>query len=52
MSEWKECRIKDISYLKNGKKRPIGKGVYPVYGGNGIEYNKQSKGVRKRKNKI
>ena len=47
MSEWKECRIKDISYLKNGKKRPIGKGVYPVYGGNGIidysnDYNNKS----------
>lgn len=47
MSEWKECRIKDISYLKNGKKRPIGKGLYPVYGGNGIidysnDYNNKS----------
>lgn len=47
MSEWKECLIKDISYLKNGKKRPIGKGLYPVYGGNGIidysnDYNNNS----------
>lgn len=34
--EWKECTIKDVSILKNGKKRPSSKGCIPVYGGNGI----------------
>lgn len=47
MCEWKECQIKDISFLKNGKKRPLSKGLYPVYGGNGIidfsnDYNNSS----------
>ena len=40
--EW----LSDYLQFKNGKKRPSGKGTYPVYGGNGIldyadEYNQE-----------
>lgn len=34
--EWKECTIKDIAILRNGKKRPLIDGNIPVFGGNGI----------------
>jgi len=34
--EWKEVRLGDISFLKNGKKRPLTTGAIPVYGGNGV----------------
>jgi type I restriction enzyme S subunit len=36
MEEWKEYRLKDITIMKNGKKRPQNSGQFPVYGGNGI----------------
>ncbi len=36
MEEWKEYKLGEIAIMKNGKKRPQCKGVYPVYGGNGI----------------
>ena len=36
MTEWKEYRLREITVMKNGKKRPQSNGVYPVYGGNGI----------------
>ena len=36
MEEWKEYRLGEITVMKNGKKRPQEKGLYPVYGGNGI----------------
>ena len=36
MEEWKEYKICEITIMKNGRKRPLEKGTYPVYGGNGI----------------
>lgn len=36
MSERKVCKLRDISIMRNGQKRPKGGGEYPVYGGNGI----------------
>lgn len=47
MSEWKEYKLGDIAIMKNGKKRPNNKGIYPVYGGNGImdycnDYNSEA----------
>ena len=36
MEEWKEYRLGDVCIMKNGRKRPIEEGEYPVYGGNGI----------------
>ena len=36
MEEWKEYKLGEITIMKNGKKRPQNKGLYPVYGGNGI----------------
>ena len=36
MSERKVCKLRDISIMRNGQKRPKGSGEYPVYGGNGI----------------
>ena len=36
MEEWKECKLGEITLMKNGKKRPQNNGCYPVYGGNGI----------------
>lgn len=36
MEEWKEVKLGEITLMKNGKKRPVNKGVYPVFGGNGI----------------
>ena len=46
MEEWRKYKLADITIMKNGKKRPQGEGVYPVYGGNGImdysnDYNAQ-----------
>lgn len=43
-SEWRLCRLSEITDFKNGKSRPKDNGVFPVYGGNGIldytnEYN-------------
>jgi type I restriction enzyme S subunit len=47
MEEWKEYKLADITIMKNGKKRPNCKGVFPVYGGNGImdycgDYNSEA----------
>ena len=39
MEEWKEYKLNEITTMKNGKKRPQGFGVFPVYGGNGIMDN-------------
>ena len=39
MEEWKEYKLSEITTMKNGKKRPQGFGVFPVYGGNGIMDN-------------
>ena len=36
MEEWKEYKLGDVCIMKNGRKRPIDEGEYPVYGGNGI----------------
>lgn len=37
---WQEVKLGDVCKFQNGKKRPKNKGVYPVYGGNGIlEYS-------------
>ena len=36
MEEWKEYRLREITVMKNGKKRSQNTGIYPVYGGNGI----------------
>lgn len=36
MEEWKDYKLGEITIMKNGKKRPQNKGLYPVYGGNGI----------------
>ena len=36
MKEWKEYKLREITTMKNGKKRPKENGSYPVYGGNGI----------------
>lgn len=36
MEEWKEYKLGDLTTMKNGKKRPVNNGQYPVYGGNGI----------------
>ncbi len=36
MEEWREYRLGEITFMKNGKKRPHLEGSYPVYGGNGI----------------
>ena len=36
MEEWKEYKLRELTVMKNGKKRPIGNGSFPVYGGNGI----------------
>ena len=36
MENWKEYKIAELVSMKNGKKRPISKGIYPVFGGNGI----------------
>ena len=46
MEEWKEYKLGDLTTMKNGKKRPVNDGQYPVYGGNGImdysnEYNSE-----------
>ena len=42
MEEWKEYKLSEIATMKNGKKRPQGFGVFPVYGGNGIMDNADS----------
>ena len=34
--EWRQGTLGEIILFKNGKKRPQGSGVIPVYGGNGI----------------
>ena len=36
MEEWKDYKLREITNMKNGKKRPHNNGVFPVYGGNGI----------------
>ena len=36
MEEWREYKLGEITFMKNGKKRPHLEGSYPVYGGNGI----------------
>ena len=36
MEDWKEYKIAELVSMKNGKKRPMTKGKYPVFGGNGI----------------
>jgi len=36
MTNWKECKLGDIADFKNGKSRPLDKGNFPIYGGNGI----------------
>ena len=36
MTNWKTYKLSEITIMRNGKKRPKNKGVYPVYGGNGI----------------
>ena len=36
MTEWKTYKLSDITIMRNGKKRPNTRGIYPVYGGNGI----------------
>lgn len=36
MKEWKEYKLRELTFMKNGKKRPVGNGTFPVYGGNGI----------------
>ena len=42
MEQWKVYILKDLTILKNGKKRPNGNGKFPVYGGNGImDYTNQ-----------
>ena len=33
---WKNAFLSDFIYFKNGKKRPLRTGEFPVYGGNGI----------------
>lgn len=33
---WRECRMADVMIFGNGKERPKTKGIYPIYGGNGI----------------
>ena len=44
---WKKVRLGEVIIFRNGKKRPIAKGKFPVYGGNGIldytyEFNYES----------
>lgn len=36
MSDWKEYKLRELTIMKNGKKRPQSGGNYPVFGGNGI----------------
>lgn len=36
MSEWKQALLSEFIQFKNGKKRPLGRGTIPVYGGNGV----------------
>ncbi|MBP1920413.1 restriction endonuclease subunit S [Youngiibacter multivorans] len=36
MGEWMQASLSEYIQFKNGKKRPSGIGVLPVYGGNGI----------------
>ena len=36
VSDWKKAPLSDFIQFKNGKKRPVNIGIYPVYGGNGI----------------
>jgi type I restriction enzyme S subunit len=36
VNNWKRVPLSEFIQLKNGKKRPLGMGVIPVYGGNGI----------------
>uniref|UniRef100_UPI0040568429 restriction endonuclease subunit S n=1 Tax=Alistipes sp. TaxID=1872444 RepID=UPI0040568429 len=36
MTSWKTYKLSDITIMRNGKKRPNTRGIYPVYGGNGI----------------
>jgi len=36
MNEWRTMQLSDFIQFKNGKKRPVGTGSIPVYGGNGI----------------
>lgn len=33
---WNDVKLDEVILFKNGKKRPIGTGKFPVYGGNGI----------------
>ena len=33
---WNDVKLDQVILFKNGKKRPIGTGKFPVYGGNGI----------------
>lgn len=42
MAKWQEVKLGEICKFQNGKKRPLVKGTYPVYGGNGIlDYTNQ-----------
>ncbi len=48
--EWKYCSLGEVASFKNGKKKGINKGNYPVYGGNGIsdyisEYNSEGETI-------
>ena len=36
MTKWQEVKLGDVCKFQNGKKRPLEKGTYPVYGGNGV----------------
>jgi type I restriction enzyme S subunit len=36
MSDWKQALLSEFIQFKNGKKRPLGRGTIPVYGGNGV----------------
>ncbi|WP_340158750.1 restriction endonuclease subunit S [uncultured Maribacter sp.] len=33
---WKTYKLGEILHIKNGKTKPKNKGIYPIYGGNGI----------------
>ena len=37
-TDWQQVKLGDVCKFQNGKKRPIEKGIYPIYGGNGILY--------------
>lgn len=36
MTKWQEVKLGDVCKFQNGKKRPLEKGTYPVYRGNGV----------------